>query len=45
LRNRIAHEYELEDIAKLMGEIMRLTPILLDTCERTSRYAMNIIRS
>ncbi|MFP5222795.1 MAG: hypothetical protein ACLGSA_10950 [Acidobacteriota bacterium] len=45
LRNRIAHEYELEDLAILMREMLALTPVLLDTCTRTIEYAMNIIRS
>lgn len=43
LRNRIAHEYEIEDLALLISEIKRLTPILLDTCGRTLEYVKNII--
>lgn len=45
LRNTIAHEYELEDIVRLIGEILLLTPVLLDTCKRSITYARKLIES
>lgn len=45
LRNTIAHEYELEDIVRLMNEVMLLTPVLLETCKRSITYARKLIES
>ncbi|GFK95260.1 hypothetical protein NNJEOMEG_03118 [Fundidesulfovibrio magnetotacticus] len=45
LRNTIAHEYELEDIVRLMNEILLLTPDLLEACKRSIAYARELIES
>ena len=38
LRNEIAHEYSLRDFAKLIGEIIRLSPPLLEAIEKSIDY-------
>nr|VFK38377.1 MAG: hypothetical protein BECKSD772F_GA0070984_10248 [Candidatus Kentron sp. SD]VFK43526.1 MAG: hypothetical protein BECKSD772E_GA0070983_102628 [Candidatus Kentron sp. SD]VFK79583.1 MAG: hypothetical protein BECKSD772D_GA0070982_105517 [Candidatus Kentron sp. SD] len=39
LRNRITHEYALDAIAELHGEVMAFTPVLLETVTRAREYA------
>lgn len=38
VRNRIAHEYNIEDFPKFMGDIRRLCGALFDIFERTKAY-------
>lgn len=42
LRNRIVHEYEVEDLAALLGEIRLNSKTLLNACTRTAEYTRRI---
>ena len=38
LRNSIVHEYQIEEIAKFFGGIIKLTPVLLDVIKSVNEY-------
>lgn len=39
LRNRIVHEYEVEDLASLLSDIQKNSQALLASCERAVEYS------
>lgn len=45
VRNRIAHEYNVEDFPRFMGDIRRLSVSLIDIFDRTKAYAERLISS
>lgn len=45
VRNRIAHEYNVEDFPKFMGDIRRLSESLFDIFNRTTAYAQRLLDS
>jgi len=38
LRNSIVHEYQIEEIAKFFGDIIKLSPVLLDIIKSVNEY-------
>lgn len=43
LRNRIVHEYEVEDLAALLGDIRLNSQTLLIACTKTAEYTRRIL--
>lgn len=43
LRNRIVHEYEVEDLAALLGDIRLNSQTLLMACTKTAEYTRGIL--
>ncbi len=43
LRNRIGHEYEVEDLAALLGDIRLNSNTLLNACTKTAEYTRRIL--
>ena len=38
LRNTIVHEYEPDEYARIFKDVLKVTPILLETVEKTKQY-------
>lgn len=44
IRNDIVHEYEVEDLQELLGEVMSLAQVLIDLVHRAQQYAGQYIQ-
>jgi uncharacterized protein YutE (UPF0331/DUF86 family) len=45
LRNNIVHEYQIDEIAKFFGEIVKYSPVLLGIIENVNNYCARYLKN
>jgi len=45
LRNSIVHEYQIDEIAKLFGDIKKYSPVLLEIIEKVNAYCAKYLEN
>jgi uncharacterized protein YutE (UPF0331/DUF86 family) len=45
LRNNIVHEYQIDEIAKFFGDIIKYSPILLEIIKNVNEYCVRYLEN